>query len=265
MKFVLSSFLIFLSVSFLCTPHGYAFDSREWDELLKSHVENGLVHYDAFKNDQAKLEHYLDAIAQYPPESFSNDSREERIALWINVFNASVIRSILKRYPVDSVEKIANFWDDKNVLVSQIAYSFRDIREQVFRGGFREERALLALVPGQMSSGPLRPEAYTGSKLIDQLRDQMDLFLTDERYNQIRVKQKKLRLSPLFREYANDFILGYGSVGDTGKFSPQEFSILNFIKIHVKDPKLKDWIVQSKYKVSYLKKDVRLNDAKGPK
>lgn len=254
--------LLLLLCFTLLSPACFSADHQAWDELLKAHTDDGLINYGSFQGDKAKLDDYLNGLARYPLESFSNETREERIALWINIFNALVIQEILRHYPVESVSKISNFWDQKRPTVSGLSYSFLEIRDQILRGSFRDERALLALVTGEMSSAPLRNEAYVGSRLSEQLADQMNFFLTHERYNEISNRQKKLRLSPLFREYENDFILGYGQLQETGKFSPQQFAVLNFIKVHLKDPELQDWIVQSKYKVSYFKKDVNLNEIK---
>lgn len=253
---------ILLTCCIAVSGNCFAFDHHEWDELLKAHTEDGLVNYVSFQDDEDKLDRYLKTLADYPLASLAEESREERIALWINVFNALMIREILRHYPVDSANSITDLWSRKRMAVSGLQYTLKEIRDEILRGSFREERALLALATAEMSSPPLRNEAYAGNRLTEQLADQMNMFITNDRYNQIHDHQKKLRLSPVFREFADDFVLGYGQSQGTGKFSTSQFAVLNFIKVYVQDPKIKDWIVQSKYKVSYLKGDKRLNDTK---
>ena len=218
-----------------------------------------MIDYEGFLQDQAKLENYLSSIERLSVEEFADYSREDRMALWINAYNASVIQLILKHYPVDSIQKIHGFWDDKVARIAGMTYSLGEIRDKVFRQGFRDERATLALISGTKSSGPLRNEPYVGNKLTEQLKDQMAAFLSDERFNRIKINQKKLLLSPLFKELADDFILGYSSSDRDSQFSPQEFAVLSFIRIHLADSKLKDWIKARKYKIRFLPYDWSLN------
>jgi hypothetical protein len=263
MKPWIRRFLLAAGFWILLSPFAFAFDHGAWDSLLKAHVENGKVDYPGFLSEKAKLDHYLETVYQMPVEFFADQSREERMAAWINVYNASVIRLILEHGPVDSVEKIPGFWDDKAAGIAGMRYSLKDIREKIFRRGFRDERATLALVSGRKDSGALREEAYAGERLIEQLRDQMNSFLTDERYNQIHPKQKRLKLSPLFRELADDFVLGYGNAEKDSQFSPQELAILGFIRVHVNDPQTKEWVEKRKYKLRYLPADASLNQKAG--
>ena len=258
--------LIFITASLLWVFRAstvFAFDHSPWDSLLKAHVVGGLVDYGGFLKDKNVLDQYLNQVAHVPIEEFANESRENRIAAWINTYNASVIRLILSVYPVDSVEKIHDFWNQKIVEIAGMRYSLKEVRENVFRRGFRDERATLALVSGTMSSGPLRIEAYEGPRLGEQLRDQMNVFLSDARFNRIGARQKKLHLSPLFRELRDDFVLGYGLPEGGGRFSRAELAVLGFIRIHVSDPLVKEWISGRKYRLRYLPVDLSLNRTSG--
>ena len=118
----------------------------------------------------------------------------------------------------------------------------------------------MALVSGTSSSGPLREEPYEGSRLLEQLRDQTSAFLMDERFNQIGTHKRKMILSPLFKELAHDFVLGYGQAIRDTKFSPEEMALVGFIRIHVSEGSIKDWISKRKYKIQYLLPDTSLND-----
>ncbi len=259
-------FLILLLL--LCVLIGrevYAFEHHDWNALLKAHVKEGEVDYQGFQSSFPQLVRYLQSVENYPIALFSEDSREERLALWINVYNASAIHFILKHYPVRSIDEIKGFFDGKSVLVAGMAYSLREVREEVIRKGFRDERALIALVSGMRSSGPLRAEAYEGGKLLDQLRDQAQVFLTDERYNRIHAKAKKINLSPIFREFADEFILGYGTPEADGRFSSKEIAVLAFLRIHIADEEVRAWLDGRRFKISYLPEDRSLNEVRETK
>ena len=254
------AFFLTLGFLFFSATPAFPFDHSAWDALLKAHVEKGRVDYRSFLKDKSRLDLYLDTIERLPLREVADFSREERIALWINAFNASAIRLILEFYPVESTQKIPDFWDLKTVRIAGMRYSLKEVREKVFRRGFRDERATLALVSGTKSSSPLREEAYQGKALAEQLRGQMNVFLSDRRFNDIRPKRKKLLLSPLFGELADDFVLGYGTSEADEHFSPKELAVLGFIRIHVADPAVKKWITERHYKLRYSPADLRLNE-----
>lgn len=253
--------LLFLPLFFLVTTSTiHAFDHSDWDLLLRKYVKDGLVDYKTWKQDQAGLSAYLDRIKVYSLEDFSRDSREDRIALWINAYNASVILRILELYPIKSVRDIPDFWTKKSVLIASMDYNLSEIRDQVFRKRFRDERASLALIAGYQSSGPLRSEAYQGARLIEQLKDQINIFLSNTRYNQIQERSKKIKLSPLLKEFREDFVLGYGTAELDDQFKPGEIAILGFLRTHIQDQEVVSWIDRRKYKIKYLKEDWSLNE-----
>ena len=78
---------IFLSAA---TVRAQTVDHSAFDRLLKAHVVNGLVDYDAFKSDHA-FAGYLRLLAATNPASLP---RNEQLALWINAYNAYTIQLI---------------------------------------------------------------------------------------------------------------------------------------------------------------------------
>ncbi|PIQ85623.1 MAG: hypothetical protein COV74_07955 [Candidatus Omnitrophica bacterium CG11_big_fil_rev_8_21_14_0_20_45_26] len=239
-----------------------AYDHSEWNDLTGKYVHSNLVDYKSFLTEIDKLDYYLKRLADIPIEIFSEYSREERMAFWMNAYNATVVRIILSFYPITSVEEIPHF-KEYRVVVAGLSYSLTQVRENIFRQGFRDERATLALVDGTKTALPLQAEAYMGPQLIDQLTDQINAFLTNETYNQIRVKQKKIRLSPLFEELAQDFVLGYGRPAAKSRYSASERAVISFIMIHIRDDEVVQWLKQEKFKISYLPKNMQLNDLSG--
>jgi len=256
-----SSLILYLAFLTAITdlPTAVAFDQSEWNNLVTRHVRNGKVDYAALRGDQAQLRYYLDRVARIPIDIFADYARERRLAIWINVYNATVIQTVLKHYPVGSIDEIPDFWQQP-LAIAGMQYSLIQVKENIVRRGFRDERATLALVSALESSPPLFDEAFAGERLDQQLREHIRQFLTDPQYNQIENKKKKLFLSPLFKELAGDFVLGYQSGQRDKRFSAQELAVLGFIRLHVDDPDVKQWIETKRYKLRYLQVDRRLNE-----
>lgn len=63
-----------------------------WNELLIAHVDSlGHVNYAGLVNDSLKLNTYLDVLKSAHPNEV-NWSKEERLAYWINAYNAFTVQ-----------------------------------------------------------------------------------------------------------------------------------------------------------------------------
>src|SRR5215813_14601365 len=71
-----------------------AFDHNTFDNLLMTYVnDDGWVDYFGLQRDRAKLNDYLTALASATPQSFPSDT--ERLAFWINAYNAFTLADVL--------------------------------------------------------------------------------------------------------------------------------------------------------------------------
>ncbi len=71
-------------------------DHLAWDAILATHVENGLVDYQAIADSieaTELLERYVGLLAVMPPEQLN--SPDERLAFWLNAYNALVVRQAI--------------------------------------------------------------------------------------------------------------------------------------------------------------------------
>ena len=83
-----------------------ALDAGPWDQVLRAHAHRGGVDYAALKADEqamARLDAFLEA-AETMPESAP-------LSAWLNVYNALVVKSVVERYPLDSVRSVDGFFD----------------------------------------------------------------------------------------------------------------------------------------------------------
>jgi hypothetical protein len=182
-------------------------------EVLRDHVTDGNVDYTAIRND-GRFVDYLASLRLVDPSSIKN--RDERMAFWINAYNAFTIQLILDHYPVESIRDIQvngkGAWDIMWIGIGESTYSLNQIEHEILLKQYDEPRIHMALVCAARSCPPLRPEAYVGEKLSPQLEDNTRIFLTDATKNRFEKETHTLFLSELFSWYGGDFVKKYGSV-----------------------------------------------------
>ena len=181
-----------------------------WTSLLQKHVgKDGLVDYPGFKADKDKLQAYLNILSENSPAN--SWSTNDKIAYWLNAYNAFTIKLIIDHYPVKSIKDLGGKhqviffntpWDIKFFSIGGKTMTLNRIEHRILRQEFREPRIHFALNCASLSCPKLRREAYDGSKLDEQLTDQAKEFLSDKSRNQLDPKTPKL--SAIFSFYGKD-------------------------------------------------------------
>ncbi len=191
-------------------------DHAAFDALLRANVRDGLVDYDAFRNAPS-FGRYLTALER---TSLAGTDDDERLAFWINVYNAYTIQLIVQHGERESIRNIdltlgvlrlKGPWSEPIVRAAGRTLSLDEVEHRIIRKDFHDPRIHFALVSAAKGSPPLRSEAYTGAELDRQLFDQGTLFLRDTTKNQIEVRFP--RLSPIFTYYRFDFGNSRSEVG----------------------------------------------------
>ena len=184
-------------------------DHAVFDALLHAHVVNGLVDYPAFARN-ASFSRYLATLDTVQATLLDP---QERLAFWINVYNAFTIylvashgetRSIRNIDKTFGVLRLKGPWSDPFVHAAGHTLTLDDVEHTMIRKEFREPRIHFALVFAALGSPPLRSEAYTGAKLDAQLEDQGRTFISQSPTKN-RMERFALALSPLFTYYRADF------------------------------------------------------------
>ena len=197
-----------LLLSLLLAPP--AFDHSAFDTLLRAHVADGRVDYDAFKAAPS-FPGYLDQLARADPAALPE---RERLAFWINAYNAYTIQLINKhgeRQSIRNINKTLGLnlpgpWKEKIVRAGGGVYHLDHVEHEIIRKSFREPRIHFALVCAARGCPALRPEAYTGAKLEEQLDDQARAFLLrSPDKNRVDVAARTVHLSPILEWYREDF------------------------------------------------------------
>ncbi len=191
------------------SPSPVRVDHRAFDALLRQHVVDGFVDYDAFAR-APEFAQYLASLDRVRPSQLDDD---ERLAYWINVYNAYTIQLIVSHRETGSIRNINKAlgflqlkgpWSEPLVRAAGRQLTLDDVDHAIIRAEFGEPRIHFALSCAAVSCPPLRSEAYTGDRLLEQLDDQGRRFL-GESPEKNRVEQRVLHLSPILVAYRTDF------------------------------------------------------------
>ena len=202
-----------------------------WDGLLKKHVsKDGNVNYVGFISDKAILEKYLTLLsANYPNDK--NWNKNDQLAYWINTYNAFTIQLIINHYPLKSIKDIGSklsisglnsIWDYKFITIEGKKMNLNDIEHNILRKKFDEFRIHFAIVCASASCPILRPEAFVGSKIDQQLQKQTIDFINDDFRNNIT--EKKIKISKLFDWFRGDFTKKSNLIEFLNKYSKTNIS-----------------------------------------
>ena len=192
-----------------------AVDHSTYTDLLQTYVDGaGMVDYAALKADHdAALAPYLRRLAETDP---SNLDEQERLAFWVNAYNALTLKLIVDHYPVETIRSITpaggptvpRLNDPWHVKVGEVGGQTRtldEIEHDIIRARFDEPRIHFALVCAAISCPRLRREAFVGNRLDAQLDDQARTFLHMDGKNAIPADDETIRLSRIFKWFEGDF------------------------------------------------------------
>ena len=191
-----------------------------WGRVLARYVDaQGLVDYSGLKADGfVDLEAFVKAIATVDPAALAND--KERMAFWINAYNAVVIWGVVQRYPLDSVRDVGSLWGliggffKQKYPVAGSQMSADNIEHDTLRAKFDDERIHWALVCGAFGCPRLLKEPYRAETLDELLGQQSHEFLQQPRGLQLDREANTLYLSSYFDWYEDDFKAVAGDVLD---------------------------------------------------
>ncbi|MFQ5584437.1 MAG: DUF547 domain-containing protein [Calditrichia bacterium] len=210
MKSVIILLLLFLFTGATRAQEKHAIFS----EILKEYVVNSLVTYESLRND-SRLETYLGQLSSTNPDEISDE--KERLAFWINAYNAYTLKIVCDNYPLKSIKDLntggtiiayalkKTVWDKDFVVINNRKMTLNNIEHKIVRPIFKDPRAHFALVCAARSCPPLRNEAYEGFKLDDQLNGQGRIFLNDINMNYFEPEKKIAHLSKILDWYGKDF------------------------------------------------------------
>jgi hypothetical protein len=181
-----------------------------WDKLLQQHVSaSGKVNYAGLKNDKAKLEAYLETLKNAPPQG--TWSKADKMAYWINAYNAFTIKLIVDNFPTTSITKLhaGKPWDVQWIKLGDKTYSLNNIENDILRPQYKDARIHFAVNCAAKSCPPLLNRAWTATNLESNFEKQAKAFINNSQFN--KISPKEVQVSKIFEWYASDFgnLIGY--------------------------------------------------------
>lgn len=195
-------------------------DHQQWNDLLQKYVsKKGNVDYKGIKKNQAALQSYLNLLSKNLPEK--SWSKNAVLAYWINAYNAYTVKLILNNYPVKSIKDIKNPWDEAFFTLGSKKYSLGEIEHKILRK-MNEPRIHFAINCASFSCPNLANEAYTESKLEQQLETAAKAFVNDKTKNTIAAD--KIEISSIFDWFSGDFKTNRTLIDFINKYSSVKIS-----------------------------------------
>jgi hypothetical protein len=172
-----------------------------WSSLLAKYVnDKGDVDYKNFLNDISALEAYLNHLAENSPKK--EWSKKEKLAYYINIYNAATVKLILDNYPAKSIKDLKNPWGRAWVKIGGSKLSLGAIEHKILRK-MKEPRIHFAINCASFSCPKLLNEAFTSKQMEAQLEKVTFDFVNDPTRNII--SEEKIQLSNIFKWYKKDF------------------------------------------------------------
>jgi hypothetical protein len=174
----------------------------------------GLVDYQGIIADSMRFHRYLNTLRNHHP-NLQNWSREERLAYWINAYNAFTVKLIIDNYPTESIKDIKSgipfingVFDIEFIEIEGQKYSLNNIEHGIIRTKFKEPRIHFAVNCAAQSCPKLADFAYRAEVLDQQLEQVTREFVNGDKNI---LSPNRVQLSKILSWYWMDFKKQYKS------------------------------------------------------
>ena len=266
---------VLLAMAVACVARaaeGPAFSYAPYADVLSKYVDKeGLVNYKALKANREDLDRFTRELADLDSAVYTTWTYKEKIAFWINAYNALTLQVIVDRYPIkagviasakypkNSIRQISGVWDKITFPVMGKPMTLEDIEQGTLRKKFAEPRIHFALVCAAMGCPRPRDEPYTGDKLEGQFADQTRSFVAEHTKFHTGQERDLVHISPIFKWFGEDFVPTYGTSMEFAGHEPEERAVLNYLSKYLSEQD-QQYLEQGDYQIKYLDYDWTLNE-----
>lgn len=183
------------------------FQHHIWQEVLSESVDaEGQADFNQLRARPRRLNQYLEQLAAVSPDSHPKffPRQEDRLAYWINAYNALALRNILDYYPLQTLEDypggIQGFRTRRRKL-GGAPVTLEALEDRLARTYYWKPSVFFALSDLSVSAPVLLNQAYRADVLDAQLRMQLDAFINDPARVRLVSRCGPVRLSPVFEQF----------------------------------------------------------------
>lgn len=245
------------------------------DEVLQKHVHQGRVDYRALQLDAATLDRYIETLARIEPATYEEWTRAQKLALWINAYNAYTLRVILDHYPVtrsvfadplrhypaSSIRQIPGVWKLRRWTVAGSTWTLEHMEHTILRRELAEPRVHFVLVCASNGCPLLESRAFGASTLEQRLEQAARNYVQRDGKVQIDRKNRAVRLPQIFNWFAEDFKPIPEFAGHFARRPPKIAGVLTWTYRYASTEE-RDFLKTGAYGITYLEYDWGLNDGK---
>jgi hypothetical protein len=220
----------------MAVPTDEVFDHKPFGNLLASYVSpKGNVNYPEFKKQWSALRSYIAALGtNMPTEAWT---KNDKLAYWMNAYNAMTVDLILRNHPLTSIKKINDPWDQRLWKLGSKWYNLDEIEHQILRK-MGDPRIHFGINCASFSCPPLLNEAFTAKTVDAQLEKLAITFINDSKRNTITTNS--IEVSKIFNWFSKDF--------------KKDGSLIDFLNKYSKTP------ISPNAKTRYMDYDWTLNN-----
>lgn len=184
---------------------------KDLDDILRTYVEGDYFDYKSLKSNEADLAKFERFLAWQAHANVTAMSREDQVAFYINAYNSCCIKAVLDNYPVHTPMDIDGFFDKLTFRVGgemlKIGGTDGDsIEYDRLIANYGDMRAHFAVVCADRGCLSLKPGAYTGATLHEDLEAAARRFITDERHFKVDREKREVWISKIFEWYGPKFL-----------------------------------------------------------
>ncbi len=237
--------IIALALLLVTTSATQAADTRTlnalFDSVLSEHVKDGYVDYPAIARN-VRFNKYLESLAEFNLDTLSDE--QEKLAFWLNVYNALVIKNIIDGKSPNGMMDHMSFFG-ANMKVGGRSFDLKSIESDILRK-FKDPRVYFAMVPATSSAPKLRSQAFNGEEVQQQLESATRDFINDKRRNRFSGALQAAKLSKIFEQHRAEF----------GKSDKE---LLGYVAGYVNDEDVAKILKRGTYAVKFMDYDATIN------
>ncbi len=243
----------------------------DFDAVLGRFVDDrGNVDYAALQAAPDDLERFYASVALISPDSHPDlfPAENDRLAYWLNAYNAAAIVSVTRLYPIDSVKEVgvpfylfflpdtAGFFLLRLHVFGGESISLYGLENDIVRERFKDPRIHFALNCASAGCPRLPRTHFASDRLDEQLDRETRRFFDEPRNLEVDHGAKTIRLSEILNWYESDYTSWLAEKGVAGP------SLLGFVLGYVEGSRAEDVrrAAEAGYRMEFVPYDWRLND-----
>ncbi len=228
---------------------------RYWQPAVTIHgIDTTVFDYAAMKLDSEQpaslFTQIRTTLASVDPVVIKD--RDTAKAFWINAYNFGAFQLIIDNYPVDSIRSfkislLKHPWSKRILNIAGRDYSLSEIEKDILLAEYGDVRILFAVSCAAVSCPDRTAQAFTGSRLDQQLDDMIRTFFTNPRKGAFLDKD------------AGTLTLSWILKKDQEWFATADGDVLGFVLRYFPGQQ-REWLQAHDVSIDYFDHDWTLND-----